>query len=262
MRNEMEKQDRGFDCLQDETVNGFNESGFEDLDVDHFYNMSAPGTVSELESILPEGEALDDILAEMMEIDPDTLKEIDWMDDESSFSLNKILVPEELLLDNTYTGPVYGFYRQETGYHVIFGWEGHMVPEEIGACCIGYITTEEDSHEIPAVSDPALSKAGFCVIGRRTKEGLAFQSAKYNASADAFEVVDELETEVYNMLKKLFSRTSGLIETDWMSDVCAVISGCGSVGSLVALQLARSGVGRFILIDEDCVEIHNVCRQQ
>ena len=30
----------------------------------------------------------------------------------------------------------------------------------------------------------------------------------------------------------------------------------------MALQLARSGVGRFVLIDTDCMEIHNVCRHQ
>ena len=74
--------------------------------------------------------------------------------------------------------------------------------------------------------------------------------------------MDELTPDIYTIKQDVFSRNSGLIETNWMDEMCAVISGCGSVGSCVALQLARSGVGRFVLIDTDCMEIHNVCRHQ
>lgn len=42
----------------------------------------------------------------------------------------------------------------------------------------------------------------------------------------------------------------------------AVILGCGSVGSLVAMELARSGVGHFLLADPDVMEYHNICRHQ
>jgi molybdopterin/thiamine biosynthesis adenylyltransferase len=41
-----------------------------------------------------------------------------------------------------------------------------------------------------------------------------------------------------------------------------IIFGCGSVGSLVALELARAGVRHFILADADIVEYHNICRHQ
>jgi molybdopterin/thiamine biosynthesis adenylyltransferase len=41
-----------------------------------------------------------------------------------------------------------------------------------------------------------------------------------------------------------------------------VILGCGSVGSLVALELARAGVKHFILADADVLEYHNICRHQ
>ena len=41
-----------------------------------------------------------------------------------------------------------------------------------------------------------------------------------------------------------------------------IICGCGSVGSLAALELARSGVGRFLLIDPDLLAIENLCRHQ
>ena len=41
-----------------------------------------------------------------------------------------------------------------------------------------------------------------------------------------------------------------------------MLIGCGSVGSLVALELARAGVGRFLLIDNDIIGYHNICRHQ
>ena len=40
------------------------------------------------------------------------------------------------------------------------------------------------------------------------------------------------------------------------------VLGCGSVGSLVVLELARAGVGNFLLVDADIFEYHNICRHQ
>lgn len=60
----------------------------------------------------------------------------------------------------------------------------------------------------------------------------------------------------------IFSRNTGILESDIMLKKGAVIIGCGSVGSLVALELARAGVGRFFLIDMDILSYHNICRHQ
>lgn len=40
------------------------------------------------------------------------------------------------------------------------------------------------------------------------------------------------------------------------------ICGCGGLGSNIAVNLARAGVGKLILIDFDCVDITNLQRQQ
>lgn len=72
----------------------------------------------------------------------------------------------------------------------------------------------------------------------------------------------EVECEVYNLYQDIFSRNSGILETDKMSNKRVVILGCGSVGSLVGMELARSGVGHFMLVDADILEYHNVCRHQ
>ena len=72
----------------------------------------------------------------------------------------------------------------------------------------------------------------------------------------------EASLEPVKLKIDLFSRNTGILESDIMLRKGAVIIGCGSVGSLVALELARAGVGRFFLIDMDILGYHNICRHQ
>lgn len=72
----------------------------------------------------------------------------------------------------------------------------------------------------------------------------------------------EAELEPVKLKIDLFSRNTGILESDIMLNKGVVIIGCGSVGSLVALELARAGVGRFFLIDMDILSYHNICRHQ
>lgn len=70
------------------------------------------------------------------------------------------------------------------------------------------------------------------------------------------------ELEPYRLKMDIFSRNTGILESDIMLKKGAIIIGCGSVGSLVAMELARAGVGRFFLIDSDIFGYHNICRHQ
>lgn len=72
----------------------------------------------------------------------------------------------------------------------------------------------------------------------------------------------ELKPETYALKLDVFSRNTGILESDVMLVKGAIFIGCGSVGSLVALELAKSGVGRFFLIDSDILGYHNLCRHQ
>ena len=72
----------------------------------------------------------------------------------------------------------------------------------------------------------------------------------------------ELKVESYGLYQSIFLRNKGILETDTMSKKKVIVLGCGSVGSLVAMELARAGVGHFLLVDSDIVEYHNVCRHQ
>lgn len=67
---------------------------------------------------------------------------------------------------------------------------------------------------------------------------------------------------LFNIVQGTITRNKGILETDVMKKKCAVIIGCGSVGSLVAMELARAGVEKYVLCDADTLEYHNVCRHQ
>ena len=100
---------------------------------------------------------------------------------------------------------------------------------------------------LPLGSQP--NEEEFCA--RRGAESLEFYSEG-----------KRLSVESYGLYQSIFSRNKGILETDKMTKKRAVILGCGSVGSLVAMELARAGVKYFLLADPDIVEYHNVCRHQ
>ena len=68
--------------------------------------------------------------------------------------------------------------------------------------------------------------------------------------------------EPYSLKLDLFSRNTGILESDIMLNKKALFIGCGSVGSLVAVELAKAGVGHFMLVDNDIFGYHNICRHQ
>lgn len=57
-----------------------------------------------------------------------------------------------------------------------------------------------------------------------------------------------------------FLTNVGLIESDLLSDKCVAVVGLGSGGSTIVTELAKAGVGQFILADFDRIEVQNVGR--
>lgn len=176
--------------------------------------------------------------------DEGLLSFIESMDVVKPPAANVIIIPEELERDDAYSGKLYGFLRLDSGYHVALCMDGKEPNEALGAEWIG------------SIGDAPMPENAPFLVGEWENGQSRFFLQK---SPD---VRIPLQKEVYSLRQKLFSRHSGLIETDWMDKKCVVIVGCGSVGSAIALQMARSGVGRFVLLDADCVEINNVCRHQ
>lgn len=147
---------------------------------------------------------------------------------------DKVLVPEEIII-NRYCGKLYGTFHDESGVFNIF--DSSMQGSLTAYKCIGYIGEEEDTND--------------GLHGYWKDNELHFE---YKGK--------EFGVEVYCLTQNLFSRNTGILESGIMLEKTAIILGCGSVGSLIALELCRSGVGRFVLIDNDIVEYHNLCRHQ
>ncbi len=63
------------------------------------------------------------------------------------------------------------------------------------------------------------------------------------------------------MIKALEERHGRALQCEFTSAVIAVC-GLGGLGSNIAVSLARTGIGRLILIDFDRVELSNIHRQQ
>ena len=70
----------------------------------------------------------------------------------------------------------------------------------------------------------------------------------------------EVTVTIIPVKAQLFSRIGGLLETDVIASKKVLIIGLGSVGSIIAMELAKCGVMEFVLIDHDRLEIVNVAR--
>ena len=160
---------------------------------------------------------------------------------------NLILVPKEYLVLKKYRGPLYGYIRRDTGVHVVLGWKGNEPPTALKAERIGYA-----------------GKLTTNGISARFKQGQVrfFLKTPWKKAVPLTIDCDSNGKSGFTLIQNVFSRQKGLLETDWMMNMTAVIAGCGSAGSAVALQLARAGVGRFVLSDTDVMDIHNICRHQ
>jgi molybdopterin/thiamine biosynthesis adenylyltransferase len=58
----------------------------------------------------------------------------------------------------------------------------------------------------------------------------------------------------------VFSTTHGIYETDVLRRKRVAVIGLGSGGGMIALELAKAGVGGFVLIDDDRLEPKNIAR--
>ena len=148
--------------------------------------------------------------------------------------IDKLVFIESQQYKTLTKGAVYGKYFKDTGIYNIF-------PEVI---------CEDGDYlgEILEENDPIPEK-GF--YGKLTEDGVRFYSEG-----------DLIKIEQHSLYMDIFSRNSGILETKIMKNKGAIILGCGSVGSLVAIELVKSGVGNVFLIDPDILEYHNLCRHQ
>lgn len=149
------------------------------------------------------------------------------------YKRNKVFIPVEIR-DKNEECALYGRYIKNSGIFNIIGDK----PQK-GYRLVGHIVKN------PKDGDP------LKLVGTWSEKGLCFRYQN-----------QPFEVEYYSLYQNVFSRNKGILESNIMNAKRAVILGCGSVGSLVAVELARAGVGNFMLVDIDIVEYHNICRHQ
>lgn len=47
-----------------------------------------------------------------------------------------------------------------------------------------------------------------------------------------------------------------------VSDSAVAVVGCGSLGSSLTISLSKTGISKFLLVDEECIEVENVARHE
>lgn len=154
-----------------------------------------------------------------------------------------VFLPEEYKAEQ-YEGPLMGYYIDETKVFNVVSEEVSRIRKD--CCVIGEACRDEASLKIRPDSDD------FIIVTWNEDMPAA---EKYHSDAI-------VNIEFYSLRKDLFSRNQGILESDQMNDKQAIISGVGSGGSLVALELARAGIGSLILADDDRFSYHNICRHQ
>lgn len=147
-----------------------------------------------------------------------------------------VLFPSELK-EEKYIGPLYGYYVLETRIFNVTGTVPHLTNTNVRLLGHIYNEPQEYSNELTGLID--------------TDGNLSFY---YNERS--------VTVSYYSLVRELFSRNAGILESDAMLKKRACIIGCGSGGSLVAVELAKAGVGSFVLCDNDIFAYHNICRHQ
>ncbi len=74
--------------------------------------------------------------------------------------------------------------------------------------------------------------------------------------------VQAIAVKIIDVAKTLAERRKTFLETDLLRDSAVAIVGLGTGGIHVATELAKSGVGKFYLIDPERLDVGNVCRHQ
>lgn len=163
----------------------------------------------------------------------------------------QMLANTDILNTNGTEYEVFGIYREETEKYYLLS-DGKNVTEAVNQFnTCGLIVSRE--HFLKLLNKEVVIN-GYDFFGCYINDGWVF----YRMDAER----SHITLKFFDMVTRLFSRNTGLLESSVMNTKAALIVGCGSVGSLIALELARSGVCAFILVDSDTLEIHNICRHQ
>lgn len=197
---------------------------------------------------LTEGGFGDEETEETMELDTDFLESFFSSETKKNYQM---LANTDILKTDGTEYEVFGIYREETEKYYILS-DGVSFNETGAQLTAAGLIVSND--HFAKLLNKEVSIEGYNFFGSFINDGWVFYRTDEERS--------HITLNFFNMVTRLFSRNTGLLESSVMNSKSALIVGCGSVGSFISLELARAGVGSFILVDSDTLEIHNICRHQ
>ena len=155
--------------------------------------------------------------------------------------IDSVLLPIEFV-NSKYCGELKGIYNEATGVFNVIHTSFCSADKRV--------TTLGKIVDTGSVARKKIGKQKF-LLGVWENEHLIF-----------YQKGKKIEYKTYSIESDITSRNKGIVDNIHLKDSYAVIVGCGSVGSFIALELAKSGVGNFILVDDDIFAYHNISRHQ
>jgi molybdopterin/thiamine biosynthesis adenylyltransferase len=182
-----------------------------------------------------------------------------------NFKHPKVLYPKKLE-DDIYCGSLMGYKHFDTSvYNIVYTDEFMRSPLTSVEIIGEIINIDEDGKYFTnsySLLEGTPSLKRFYVDRPQTKFGDLLSIRKNKQIEFYTDSGVRCNSESYTLIADVFSRNKGILESDVMLNKTAIITGCGSTGSIIALELARAGVGNFLLIDNDVLSYHNICRHQ
>lgn len=157
-----------------------------------------------------------------------------------------ILMPEEYRKER-YEGELMGYYHPETKTYNITLQKLQNVRTD--AAVLGVASRKE---RLESGTDNISDQSDLSVVWNDDQAEISIRD---NETA-------EIHIDYYSCQQDIFSRNQGIIEKDSMAVRQAIISGIGSGGFKVGLELVRAGIGSLIVADNDILAYHNVCRHE
>lgn len=157
-----------------------------------------------------------------------------------------VLIPEEYRKQR-YEGELWGYYHPETKtYNIV---QDALYDARTDAKALGMAVRKEYTER----EDGDISgQFGLSIVWNEEQAEI---SVRDNSGA-------EINMDYYSTHQDVFSRNQGIVEQDRMAAKQAIISGTGSGGFKVGLELVRAGIGSLIVADNDILAYHNVCRHE
>lgn len=118
---------------------------------------------------------------------------------------------------------------------------------------LGVVTGSPGSDIVVLPHEPDQLAADVVAVCWRGEHGLRARHADTGAEITTTSIPTAVTT---------FDRVHGILETTVLATKSVAVLGLGSGGSFIARELAKTGVGRFLLVDNDRLEIGNVTRHE